>query len=314
MQRRPLVSIVVPVFNEIKALDELVSRVDLALKKAEADYELLFINNASTDGTTEALDDKAAADRRISHILMSRNFGPTVESSILAGLDFARGDAVIVLYGDLQDPPELIPELLREWRRGFRVVHAVQASRDGDSLVHRTLVKSFYRTLRKIADVDLPSDAGDFKLIDRRVVDVVRSLPERERYFRGLVAWVGFEQTSVAYVRQSRTSGESKASFFAIVRTAFQATTGFSVVPLRAVTWMGFAALCLSAIYGVALAVMSFVGNPIRGLSTAYAFGALSIGLNLFAIGMVGEYVGKILSEVKSRPTYLVDRVVHSDE
>lgn len=310
MQYRPLVSLIVPVFNEVGSLVELVERVHAALESCEVEFEVLFVNNASTDGTTETLDDMAKSNPDIVHILMSRNFGPSVEKSILAGLDFARGDSVVVLYGDLQDPPELIPAMLDKWRQGFRVVHAVQVNRDGDAWLHRTLVKRFYSGLSKMSDTPMPKDAGDFKLMDRRVVDVLRSFPERERYFRGLVAWVGFEQAFVPYSRQRRSSGESKSSFFAVARTALQAVTGFSTTPLRVMTWAGFMALCLSAVYIAGLAVSSLLGNSVRGLSTVYALSALSIGLNLFAIGIVGEYVGRILSEVKHRPAYVLDHVL----
>lgn len=305
-------SLVIPVFNEREAVPQLLERVAAATQGLSLDIQYIFVNNASTDGTTEIVDELCDGEQCVTHILMSRNFGPTVEASIVAGLAHATGDAVVILYGDLQDPPEVIPRMVTAWRNGADVVHGIQASRAGDTRARRLWGKMFYRLMRQVSEFDIPVDAGDFKLVTRRVYEIMLALPERERYFRGLASWIGFSHAYVDYARDARTSGVSKSNYGAIVQTAWRAITASTTAPLRLLTWGGAFALISAGAYTVVLVLLSIFGAPQPGFSTIYVLVAFSTGLNLFAVGILGEYVGRVLTEVKLRPHYVVERIHES--
>lgn len=306
MRRR--LSIVIPAYNEESGLPRLFDALERLIPRLRSEVEVIFIDNCSTDDTGLMLEGWVAAHPGSRYIRFSRNFGPSVEASLTAGFTESTGDATVVLYSDLQDPPELIIEFERLWLdEGYNVVYGLQKSRKGEPLWRRTSVKIFYSALNRYADYPVPADAGDFRLIDRRVRDILLSMDERVRYSRGLVAWIGFRQIGVPYEREGRASGRSKANVFAITRTAMTAITGFSLAPLRMLTTAGLALCGLSVVLLIGLAVMWIYGQPVPGLTTVIGLILLTSGLNFAAVGVMGEYVGRIHTEVKARPIYVVD-------
>lgn len=305
-------SIVIPVYNEEAALPVLFGKLEELETQLLSDLEVVFVDNCSTDTSGELIKEQCRQNETYSYIRFSRNFGPTVEASITAGYRAAKGDAIVVLYSDLQDPPELIVEFERLWLEGFDVVYGQQKSRSGEALWRRTLVKVFYRGMSTMADSPVPPNAGDFRLISRRVRDVLLDLGETARYTRGLVAWVGYRQIAVPYDRAPREGGKSKANFFAITRTAMTAVTSFSMGPLRMLTGIGAIISLICFMLIVAYAVLWLIGQPLPGLTTLITLILFSTGANFAALGLIGEYIGRITTEVKHRPLYVVDEVINS--
>jgi dolichol-phosphate mannosyltransferase len=242
---------------------------------------------------------------------MSRNFGPSVEASISAGLENCSGDAAIILYSDLQDPPEVMVQFIAEWEQGFDVVYGRQIKRKGDPVWRNFLVRSYYRIFAFLSDVDLPSNSGDFRLVNRKVIDALNSIPEKARYFRGLSSWVGFKSLAVDYEREPRLSGKSTANLFAITKTAFTAITSFSVKPLRIITFFGFGSLITSVIFTGILFVNWLFDNSIPGLTSITVLILITSAINLLSLGILGEYVSRIQTEVKNRPVYLIDSKIN---
>ena len=232
-------SIVAPVFNELENVPELYRRVKAAMDPLPGSWELVLVDDGSTDGSTEAIRELARQDKHVRPVIFARNFGHQV--AITAGWDYARGEAVIIIDSDLQDPPELIPEMIAKWREGFEVVYAVRAEREGETWFKRTTASLFYRIVYQITDVKIPLDSGDFRLMDRKVVDVLRQMPERHRFPRGMSAWVGFKQIGVEYKRAARYSGSTKYPFRKMFKLALNAITSFSYFPLQVATFFGFA-------------------------------------------------------------------------
>jgi glycosyltransferase involved in cell wall biosynthesis len=301
-RRLDLLSVVAPLHDEEDTVAELCRRIDTAL--AEVPYELILVDDASTDSTPELLDSLADADPRLRVLHLSRNFGH--QAALTAGLEHARGDAVAMLDGDLQDPPELLPVMLRHWRSGSDVVSAVRTRRAGESRFKLTTARWFYRLLAKLSDLDLTLDAGDFRLLDRRALDALLSMRERNRFIRGMSAWVGYTQTSVPYERDARHAGETKFTFRKMLRFSLDAITSFSLRPLQLATVLGFllsavALLTIPVVIGLRLA-----GQTIPGFATVLCIVLLLGGIQLITIGIIGEYVGRIYDEVKKRPLYLV--------
>jgi glycosyltransferase involved in cell wall biosynthesis len=303
---RELISVIVPVYNEEGSLGQLIRRVTDIADSATVDCEIIFVDNASTDATRETLVLLSREDDRIKYIRMSRNFGPTVDTSLMAGMWAARGDAVVILYGDLQDPPEVVLEFIEQWRAGYDVVYGVQTARLGEPLWRRTSAKVFYKLLETISDSPVPADAGDFRLLSRRVVDGVLAMPERARFTRGLSTWIGYPHIGVPYARVRRESGKSKASPFAITRTALTGITGFSLKPLRILTAAGVAISLLCMLLVVVLVVMWIFGSPLPGLTSVLVLVLLSTGLNLGGLGLIGEYLGRMQLEIKHRPHFVI--------
>ena len=310
---RPELSVVVPVFNEAAVLPELRPRLEAALAGCVADWEVVFVDDGSSDATPEILRAAAAADARVRVLRFSRNFGH--QAAVTAGIEHARGAAVVVIDADLQDPPEVIPELVARWREGFQVVSAVRGVREGESAVRLFLIRLFYRLLRRMASVDLTPDVGDFRLIDRRVADVLNRLPERNRYVRGLVRWVGFRHAEVRYRRAGRLAGETKYPYTKLVRLALDGVTSFSAVPLQLVTWLGFAVSLLSlGLVAYALWGRLVGGTTPEGWTSVFVAVSFLAGVQLVAIGILGAYVTRIFDEVKGRPLYVLESDTGGDD
>jgi dolichol-phosphate mannosyltransferase len=303
----PEVSVVVPLFDEEANVLELYRRLVVALDALDVAYELVWVNDGSRDRTAELVDALAADDSRLTVLHLSRNFGH--QAAISAGIDHARGRAVVVMDGDLQDPPEVIGQLLETWRAGHDVVYAIRTKRK-EPLWKRAGYFVFYRLLRSVSDLDIPLDAGDFCLMDRKVVAALRSLPERDRFLRGLRTFVGFRQTGVAYERAGRHAGTPKYTFRGLVRLALDGLFGFSGFPLSLVAYLGFASLLLAFALTAWMVIdpARLAGNGTTLLAILY-MGALQ----LLGLGIVGEYLRRIFAEVKERPTYLIARVTEAE-
>jgi dolichol-phosphate mannosyltransferase len=303
-----MLSIVVPVYNEESNVDELIGRLKDAMAAVDISYEIVFVNDGSSDRTAELILKEAEQNDSIRLVQFSRNFGHQI--AVTAGLDFAQGDAVVVMDADLQDPPDLIPEMVKKWQDGFDVVYAVRKRRDHESWLMTTTRRLYYRLLQRIGDVDVPVDAGDFRLIDRCALDALSHLRENNRYVRGLCAWVGFHQTSVSYERPPRHGGDSKYSVFKLMKLALDGVTGFSNAPLRLVLWTGLAVAGLS--FGLAFfAILAkfFKPDVVEGWSSLVLFFGFLSGIQLTALGIMADYLGRIHNEVKNRPIYVVSDV-----
>ena len=297
-----LVSVVVPMFNEEGTAEELYERIGRAL--AHVPFEVVAVDDGSTDATQGILARLADQDDRLKVVTLSRNFGH--QTALTAGLDHASGDVVVTIDADLQDPPELIPDMLARWSEGSDVVYAVRKERQGETRFKRSTARVFYRVLERLSDVPVAPDAGDFRLLDRRAVDAVLSMGERNRYLRGMTVWVGYTQTAIEYTRGPRRAGTTKYPLRRMVRFALDAIASFSHVPLQIATVVGFvialfAFLCIPVAIGVRIA-----GEFVPGVTTTVVAVLLLGGIQLMAIGMIGEYVGRIYDEVKRRPLYLV--------
>jgi len=304
MPRAVTLSAVVPLFDEQENLPALHARLSESFAESGIDYELVFVNDGSTDGTPEMLDRLAEEDDRVRPIHLSRNFGH--QAAVTAGLELATGDAVVVLDGDLQDPPEVIGLLLERWREGFDVVYAVRTKRK-EGCIKRLGYFAFYRLLRSISELDIPLDSGDFCLMDRRVVDALNALPERSRFVRGLRTFVGFRQIGVSYEREARYAGTPKYTFRKLVALAQEGVVNFSTAPMRAMGWC--AGVCLLAAIGIAIGMTGdalYYSAAPAGWSVAILVGCLLSALQLGCLAVMGLYLLQIFREVKARPTYIV--------
>ena len=307
-----MLSAVVPVFNEEDGIPELHRRLKAALDSAGMPYEMVLVNDGSRDGSGEALDAVAASDPTVVVVHLSRNFGH--QAALAAGLAQARGQAVVVLDADLQDPPEMIPALLEQWQSGYQIVYGQRIKRRGDPIVKRALAWMYYRVVRDLASVDLPTDAGDFCLMDRAVVDILNAMPERNRYIRGLRAWVGFRQTAVPFERAGRFAGERKYSFGHSLSLALNGIFSLSRAPLQVATWFGLFVSGISFALGVWFLIKKItVGFPVQGWASIVVIVLFLGGVQLITIGLLGEYLGRIYDEVKQRPLYVIGRVVATD-
>ncbi len=298
------ISVIAPIYDEIDNLPELHRRVTAVMRPLRLEWELLLIDDGSTDGSTEAIRSLARADAHIRPILFARNFGHQI--AVTAGLDFCRGQAAVIIDADLQDPPELIPELVAKWREGFEVVYAVRAEREGETWFKRLTASVFYRLIYRITDVKIPLDVGDFRLLDRQVVDTLKSMRERHRFLRGMSAWVGFRQTGVEYKRAARTAGVTKYPFRKMLRLAVNAVTGFSYFPLQLATYFGFVSAGLSALAIPFVVAMRLIGHEAFFGQASTLIAVLFLGgVQLISLGILGEYVGRLYDEAKGRPLYV---------
>ena len=297
-------SVVIPVYNEEETLDRLVERLTAVLDEIAESWEVVFVNDGSFDRSGEILRALHEVDPRLKSVHFSRNFGHQV--AISCGLDFALGRGVIIMDGDLQDPPEVLPGLVGRWREGYDVVYAVRQKRK-ENAFKRAAYKGFYWLLHRVSYLDIPLDSGDFSLIDRRVVDILKRMPERNRFVRGLRSWVGLRQTGFEYVRAARYAGESKYNFAKLVRLAFDGLVSYSFVPLRAVSNLGIL-VSLSALgYMLYLLTVRLLGDyVIEGWTSTVVIVLFLGGIQLLALGVIGEYIGRIFDEVKQRPHYIV--------
>ena len=301
-----LLSVVVPCFDEEAVIGETHSRLVATLEAVpDLDFECVYVDDGSRDATLNALRDLHRADARVRVLALSRNFGPEV--AVAAGLEGAAGDAVAIIDADLQDPPEVIPKMLECWRVGADVAYGVRTERDGETRFKRWAASAFYRLLNRLADVPVPLDTGNFRLMDRKVVDAVLAMPERDRFARAMVAWTGFRQVPVSYRRAARAAGETKYSFVKMLRLAIDGIMSFSLVPLRLATWLGLLA-CSLALAGIvyALVLRVFAAVWVSGWTLLFIAVLFLGGVQLLCVGILGEYVGRIYGEVKRRPLYVV--------
>jgi dolichol-phosphate mannosyltransferase len=308
---RSLVSVVSPVYQEEQGIEEFHRRLAATLTTLEPDFdcEIVYVNDGSTDRSLELLQTIAAEDHRVRVVDLSRNFGHQVALS--AGVDHARGDAVVVIDSDLQDPPEVIPEMIERWRKGFKVVYGVRVSRAGETRFKVWTSKVYYGLVDRVSEVPLPREAGDFRLLDRAVVDVLARMPERNRYVRGMVAWAGFAQCAVEYERDPRYAGDTKYTLRKMLHLAFDGITSFSDRPLRLATQLGLLVMAVAFAFAAWVIVASIVDpdGGGRGWPSLMAVVALLGGIQLLCIGVLGEYIGRIYRETKARPLYVVSEV-----
>jgi dolichol-phosphate mannosyltransferase len=309
----PELSVVIPLYNEEGNVDELVARTlgILAGLPGRPAFELVLVNDGSRDATFAKLQLLAGIHPGIVIVNLSRNFGHQLAAT--AGLDTARGDAVILMDGDLQDPPELITEFVAKWREGYDVVYAVRRTRRGESRFKLFTAKAFYRIIKSLTNVSIPVDTGDFRLMSRRVVDALGQTRERNRFLRGLVSWVGFRQTGIAYDRAERFSGVTKYPFSKMLRFAIDGITSFSEIPLRLSTYVGFATSGFAFVYAVIVLALQFAHLNYPGYTSTMLAILFIGGVQLIGIGILGEYVGRIYDEIKARPLYLISDVVRSE-
>jgi len=301
---RPVFSVVAPIYNEAETLPHFYIRVVAAMERLDEPFELVLVNDGSRDDSIAVMRALHERDPRVRVVDFSRNFGHQV--AISAGLDHARGEAVIIIDSDLQDPPEVILELVAQWRQGAEVVYAQRRTRPGETRFKLLTAAAFYRLIRRLTSVDIPRDTGDFRLLDRKVVDTLVAMKEHHRFMRGLSVWVGFRQEAVQYDRQERYAGETKYPLAQMVRFALDAITGFSYVPLQLATTLGFVLAGLSLLGIVVAVVLRLLNVAIQGQTTTLIVVLLLGGIQLIFLGIIGEYLGRIYDEVRGRPLYVV--------
>jgi dolichol-phosphate mannosyltransferase len=301
-----LLSVIVPCYNEQEVLLATHERLTSVLAAITwLDYELIFVNDGSHDDTQVILAQLQRADRHVRVLLLSRNFGHQI--AVTAGLEEATGDAVVIIDADLQDPPEVIPQMVQLWREGNEVVYGIRTDRQGESKFKLWTAKVFYRLINRLSETKMPFDAGDFRLLDRRVVQVINDMPERARFLRGMVSWAGFRQTSLPYERAARHAGTSKYPLTKMVSFAMDGIISFSLVPLKLAIWTGFLAIWI-AVAGIIVAIIDRVmdKNLTRGWASLFVAVLFMGGVQLVSLGILGEYLGRIYTEVKRRPLYVV--------
>ncbi len=298
-------SIIAPIFNEKENLPELYRRVKEVMDSTRKPWELVLVDDGSTDGSGDIIHELAQKDKQVRPVIFARNFGHQV--AVTAGLDYSRGDAVVIIDADLQDPPELILEMSQKWQEGYEVVYAVRAEREGESWFKLWTASLFYRIIYRITDVKIPLDTGDFRLMDRKVVNVMNSMRERHRFLRGMSAWVGFKQIGVEYKRAARKAGETKYPFSKMFRLAINAVTSFSYFPLQVATYVGFIAAGISIIAIPIVVYMRVTGSgAFFGQATTLIAVLFLGGVQLISLGVLGEYIGRLYDEAKGRPLYIV--------
>jgi polyisoprenyl-phosphate glycosyltransferase len=302
---KPTISIIAPIFNEFHNIPELYRRINEVMDSVEETWELILIDDGSTDDSTDLLRQLAEKDSRVKTVIFARNFGHQI--AVTAGLDYSSGQAVVIIDADLQDPPELILEMLAKWREGFEVVYAVRSEREGEGWFKLFTASLFYRLIYRITDVDIPLDTGDFRLMDRKVVDVMNSMREKHRFLRGMAAWVGFKQIGLPYRRAARYSGKTKYPFRKMFRLALNAITGFSYFPLQLATYLGFFSAGISLIAIPIVIIERLAGQQaFIGQATTLIAVLFLGGVQLISLGILGEYIGRLYDEAKGRPLYIV--------
>lgn len=311
---KPQYSIVAPVFNELGNVVEFHRRVKATMDEIGEPWELILVDDGSTDGSTEKIRELAKQDKHVRPVIFARNFGHQI--AVTAGLDYSRGQAVVMIDSDLQDPPEVIKELIAKWQEGFEVVYAVRAEREGETWFKLFTASVFYRLIYRITDLNIPMDAGDFRLLDRKVVNVLNQMRERHRFLRGMSIWVGFKQTGVDYKRAARFSGETKYPFKKMIKFAWDAVTSFSYFPLQVAMYLGFisAGLSILAIPIVAVLRITTAEHELTGQATTLIAVLFLGGVQLISLGILGEYIGRLFDQVKGRPLYIVREAPEDDD
>jgi dolichol-phosphate mannosyltransferase len=299
-------SIIAPIYNELENIPELFKRVSEVMDSTGEPWELVLVDDGCTDGSTECIRELAIKDGRVRPVIFARNFGHQI--AVTAGMDYARGDAVVIIDADLQDPPEIILELAKKWKEGYEVVYAVRAEREGETRFKIWTASLFYRLIYRITDVKIPLDTGDFRLIDRKVVTVMNGMREKHRFLRGMGAWVGFKQIGVEYKRAARYSGETKYPLKKMLRLAINAITGFSYFPLQLATYFGFLSAGLAILAIPIIVTLRLAGEThfFEGQTTTLVAVLFLGGVQLISLGILGEYIGRIYDEAKGRPLYIV--------
>jgi glycosyltransferase involved in cell wall biosynthesis len=306
-------SVIAPIYNEIGNLAELYRRVKEILDKTGETWELLMVDDGSTDGTTDEIHKLAIQDARVKPIIFARNFGHQI--AVTAGLDYAQGQAVVIIDADLQDPPEVILDLIAKWKEGYEVVFAQRSEREGETWFKLLTASIFYRLIYRITDVNIPMDTGDFRLLDRKVVDVMTQMRERHRFLRGMSVWVGFKQTGVAYKRAARFSGVTKYPFKKMFKFASDAITSFSYFPLQMAMYLGFFAAGISIIAIPLVIILRMIGlHAFIGQATTLIAVLFLGGVQLISLGILGEYIGRLYDEAKGRPLYIVREAPSKDK
>ncbi|HEY2475428.1 MAG TPA: glycosyltransferase family 2 protein [Candidatus Cybelea sp.] len=313
---RPTFSVVVPLYNEAANVAPLLERLSAAIDRVRDDYEyeIVLVNDGSTDGTLAAIRAEMQHRTHIVLVNLSRNFGHQLAAT--AGIEIAAGDAIILMDGDLQDPPELLVDFLRKWREGYDVVYAVRRTRKGESAFKLVTARAFYRIINRLTKLSIPVDTGDFRLMSRRSVEAVRRLPERHRFLRGMVSWVGFNQTALEYDRDERHAGNTKYPLPKMIRFAMDGITSFSDAPLRFASYFGFAVSAVAFVYAVVVIVMRTFNLKPAFYTPGWASTIVAVtflgGVQLISLGILGEYLGRVYDEVKGRPLYLISDIERS--
>ena len=306
-------SLVVPVYDEEATIDVFFARTAPILTAIDNCFEIIFVNDGSRDKTVKKILSLRAEDSRVKLIDLSRNFGK--EIAMTAGLDFARGQVVVVIDADLQDPPELIPQMIDKWREGFDTVYATRTVREGETFIKKATANAFYRVIGKLAKTEIPRNTGDFRLMSRRTVDALKLLREHHRFMKGLFSWVGFKQVSIPYCREPRCAGRTKWDYWKLCNFAIEGITSFSYVPLQVATYLGIGVSLLSFLYAAYLIIRTlFYGIDVPGYASIMVTILFFSGVQLLFLGVIGEYLGRISNETKGRPLYLVQNVVGIDD
>jgi glycosyltransferase involved in cell wall biosynthesis len=305
MDVNAVLSVIVPAYNEAEALPEFHRRISAVFDRLNLRCEVIYVNDGSRDDTQGVINRLCSEDARAACVELSRNFGKEV--AMTAGLDYAQGDAVVIIDADLQDPPELITEFVQRWREGYDVVYARRTSRSGETWLKKATASAFYRVIQSVSRVQIPADTGDFRLMSRRAVDALLQLREQHRFMKGLFAWVGFPHIAVAYQRDPRAAGVTKFNYWKLWNFALEGITSFTIAPLKIATYVGLITAGLSFIYGAWIIYQTLAyGNPVAGYPSLIVVVLFLGGLQLFFIGIIGEYVGRIYGETKQRPLYVV--------
>ena len=304
---RPTYSLVLPIFNEEAVLPILFHRLDRVLAGLDGPAEVILVDDGSKDCSSIILEDRAKSDPRFRYIGLSRNFGQQL--AMTAGLDAARGDAVILMDGDLQDPPEIILQMVAKWREGYEIVYARRSTRAGESQFKRVTARLFYKMMSRLASVEIPQNVGDFRLVDRKALEVFRTMREQDRFVRGMFAWVGFRQTAIEFDRDERAAGETKWPVGKLVKLAINGLVSFSDAPLRLALWMGACVSGLAILYGSFVIVTRLISDDyVPGWASTIVVVAFLGGANMLLTGILGLYIGRIHNEVKRRPLYIVGK------
>ena len=307
-----LISIVAPCYNESETVDLFVDAIEKTVADADFRTEIVFVDDGSRDDTRDRLSRLAERRENVRVVALSRNFGK--EAALTAGVDHARGNAVIVMDVDLQDPPELILDFVRKWRDGYDVVFAAREDRQSDTAAKRATASWFYRLFNKVSAIKIPENAGDFRLMDRRVVDHIKALPERSRFMKGLFAWVGFQSIGVPYVRPARSAGETKFNFWKLWNFAIDGFTSFSTAPLRIWTYFGVFIAIISLIYAFFIVTRTLIlGIDVPGYASLLVFILFFGSIQMISVGILGEYIARLFAEVKRRPIYIVDEILGAE-
>ncbi len=313
MKNKPTYTIIAPIYNEVENIPLLYTRVSEVMAQTGEPWEFVMVDDGSSDGSTEVILELKAQDEKVKPVIFARNFGHQI--AVTAGLDYSRGEAVIIIDADLQDPPEVILDLIQKWKEGFEVVYAVRSKRVGETWFKLFTASAFYRLIQRITDVNIPMDTGDFRLLDRKVVQVLNGMREKHRFLRGMSVWVGFKQTGVEYERAERFAGETKYPLKKMIRFASDAITGFSYFPLQLAMYLGFITAGISIISILAVIVLRLSGSQaFFGQATTLIAVLFLGGVQLISIGLLGEYIGRLYDEAKGRPLYITRENMEVEE